>query len=27
MEGFRRIRAWISRGGGGAPEAAPSPAE
>jgi ABC-type branched-subunit amino acid transport system permease subunit len=27
MEGFRRIRAWITRGGGGAPEAVTTPAE
>jgi ABC-type branched-subunit amino acid transport system permease subunit len=27
MEGFRRIRAFISRGGGGAPQAATAPAE
>ena len=27
MEGFRRIRAFISRGGGGAPEAVTTPAE
>jgi hypothetical protein len=27
MEGFRRIRVWLTGGGGGAPEAVTTPAE